>query len=251
MATMRRHRAWAVAVCAAVLVTLSAGHAAAEGVRLEMITVDGFDAIGVVSGVPRVGDGPAIRRYHDSGQFAADRRAVATAAQSTLRTLVDEQCPGGPSDCRAQQLAIVVDVDDTLLDWYAAYARHGFTLSGAARQAGVQACVTPAIVSTRELVEEAQQFGVGVLVVSGRRNAARAATEACLERRGITGWDALVLRTAKQDRLSAATYKKRAVGRLLASGWNIQLTIGDQTADMTGTGNTARFLLPNPLYRTN
>ncbi len=250
MSVMRRHRTAAIAVAAAVLVSLAATHASAEGVRLETISAHGLDAVGVVAGVPEVGDGPAIRRYHDSGRFAQDRAEVAAAAQSTLSAVVSASCPDDPADCRAQKLAIVVDVDDTLLDWYPAYARAGFALSGSARQAGVRACVTPAIVTTRALVDQAQQLGVAVLVVSGRRNPARGATVSCLKSRGVTGWDALVLRTAKQDKLPAAVYKQRAVDRLMSSGWDIVLAIGDQEADLAGTPETARFLLPNPLYRT-
>jgi hypothetical protein len=230
---------------------VTAGPATADDARLETVTANGYPAVSIVAGVPAVGNGPAIRRYHDSGRFDADRAAVVAAASAELQSIVATSCPAGPAECKGQRLAIVVDIDDTLLDWYPAYARHRFDLPGAIRQAGVRSCVTRAISPTRALVNEAERLGVAVLIVTGRRSPVRAVTKSCLERRGVSGWDALVLRNAKQDRLPAATYKQQAYDSLAASGWNVALSIGDQSADMVGTPDTARFLLPNPLYRTD
>ena len=104
------------------------------------------------------------------------------------------------------------------------------------------------IAPVRALVQQAQRQGVAVLIVSGRRDTVRSATESCLQRRGVRGWDDLVLRTAAQDSLPAATYKKRAVRALMRQGWVPVLSIGDQPGDLAGSTDTDRFLLPNPLY---
>lgn len=216
--------------------------------RLQVLWIDGHAVAGVARGVPAVGDGPAIRRYHDSGRFAGDRAAIAIAAQDELIYDVARECPIGPQECRGDRIAIVVDVDDTLLDWYGPYARHGFHLSGTSRQAAVQSCATRVIAPVRALVKRAEALGVSVLIVSGRRERARPATEACLGRRGIAGWSDLVLRRPAEDKLSAAVYKQRAYERFIDAGWDIVLSIGDQRGDLVGTETSGRFLLPNPLY---
>lgn len=216
--------------------------------RIGITVVDGHLVTAVIGAVPTVGDAAGIRRYHDSGRFDADRAAVAQAARAALDLVVADRCPGYPLACAEQGLAIVVDIDDTLVDWYPQYAKAGFALPRAARQAAVQSCATPVIAPVRALVQQAQRQGVAVLIVSGRRDTVRAATESCLRRRGIRGWDDLVLRTAAQDALPAATYKKQAVRALMRQGWVPVLSIGDQAGDLTGSADTERFWLPNPLY---
>jgi hypothetical protein len=221
---------------------------AADDSRLTVVVVNGNEATSIVAGVPEVGDIPAIRRYGSSGRFAADRRIIAAAARAELASIIETRCPLGPSQCRSENLAIVVDIDDTLLNWYPKFARHDFRLKPSIRQAAVRACSTPVISSVRELVRDAQAAGIGVLIVTGRREPARADTEGCLKRRGVDGFDALVLRTEAQDRLPAVEYKKQAYRALLSQGWLPVLSIGDQVGDLVGETDTARFLLPNPMY---
>jgi len=240
MATMRRFAALAIPVLLVALLPVVADSAQASGSRLDDITVDGQVVVTVAKGVPAVGDGPAIRRYHDLGRFDADRATVARAASVRLADIVSSTCLEGPDQCRAMRVAMIVDVDDTLLDWYRPYARANFTPSGAVRQSAVHTCAT----------NEAKRLGVAVLVVSGRREPVRSATVSCLKRRGVSEWDALVLRSDAQDDLSAALYKQQAFDALRAEGWLVALNIGDQRADLTGETTTSRYLLPNPLYRT-
>ncbi|MDO8307947.1 MAG: HAD family acid phosphatase [Actinomycetota bacterium] len=216
--------------------------------RIGITVVDGRLVTAVIAALPRVGDASAISRYHDSGRFDGDRAGVAQAARTALNLVVAERCPGDPAGCSEQGLAIIVDIDDTLVDWYPQYARAGFSMPSSVRQAAVQSCATPVIAPVRALVQQAQRQGVAVLIVSGRRDTVRAVTESCLERRGVRGWDDLVLRTAAQDALPAATYKRRAARALMQQGWVPVLSIGDQAGDLTGSADTERFWLPNPLY---
>lgn len=232
-------------------VTGSASVAAMDEARLGQVSNGQRVVTGIVADLPAVGDGPAIRRYHRAGQFEADRGLVASAARETLARAVAAACPSAPELCRALRLAIVVDVDDTLLDWYPAYASHGFRLTPAERQSRVRSCATPVIAAVRDLVSEARTAGVAVLVVTGRREAVRAVTAACLERRGIPAWQALVLREPDQDTLAASDYKRQAVRELMAAGWRPVLSIGDQAGDVAATSAGAGFLLPNPLYRAD
>ncbi len=236
----------AVVALAAVLGAATAAHA--DDSRLATIEVSGHTVTTVIDGVPAVGELTAVRRYGRSGRFAADRRLVAAAARTELASIVEARCPNAPAECRSKRLAIVVDIDDTLLDWYPEYAGHAFTLRPAVRQAAVRSCATPVIASVRSLVRDAQRAGVEVLLVSGRREPVRKVTTECLQRRGITAVGALVLRSESQDALPAAVYKQQAYERLLDEGWEPVLSIGDQQGDLVGGTDTPRFLLPNPLY---
>lgn len=250
MDAVHRFSVVAVVLASLLLVPFTTGSAAASETRLETVAANGSVAVSIVTGVPRVGDRTAIRAYRDSGHFAQDRAAVIAAARSALESGARSECPGGPSECRLKRLAVVVDIDDTLVDWYPTYARTGFEPSHSERQAAVRSCATPVIAPARSLLLAAKRLGLSVVLLSGRRDPARAATRSCLERLDITGWDALILRNARQDRMSAASYKLQAFERISESGWTVVLSMGDQDADMVGTATTARFLLPNPLYRS-
>ena len=234
---------------ALVAVTGSTAVVAVDEARLGPVGIGQRVVTGIVADLPALGDGPAIRRYHRTGQFAADRGLVASAARAALSAEIAAACPAGPAQCEEKRLAIVVDVDDTLLDWYPAYARHGFRLTAVERQARVRACATPVIGAVRDLVRDARTAGVAVLVLSGRRDTVRAVTAACLERRGIPAWQALVLRRPDQDALAASDYKAEAMRQLVSAGWRPVLSIGDQVGDVTAASGVAGFLLPNPLYR--
>lgn len=236
-----------VALGVAVVLGVSAG-AAADEARLTTVVVNGNEATTIVAGVPEVGDIPAIRKYGSSGRFTADRRIIAAAARAQLASIIESRCPFGPTQCRSENLAIVVDIDDTLLNWYPKFSRHDFLLKPAGRQAAVRACATPVISPVRELVRDAQTAGIAVLLVTGRREPARADTEDCLKRRGIGEVDALVMRTDAQDRLPAIEYKQQAYRKLLKQGWFPVLSIGDQRGDLVGGTDTSRFLLTNPMY---
>ena len=249
-ATMVPMRLFVVALICALVACSGTANAQDAGSRLGTVRVDGQSATGIIGRQPAVGDGPAIRRYHDSGRFDADRGLVANAARAELGRIVQSLCPDGPDTCRRARAGVVVDIDDTLLDWYPAYARADFDVTASVRQAGVQSCITPAIIPMRALLRDAERLGVAVLLVTGRRNPVRGVTASCLERRGVPGWQALVMRTAAQDALPAAEYKQQAYRQLRAAGWRPVLSIGDQPGDLTGSSTTARFLLPNPLYRS-
>src|SRR5262249_1772081 len=113
MADMPR-RAMTVLATVAIL-GLSIPAAAADEARLVTFTLDGHQVVGVLD-VPEVGSFTEVREYHDRGTFDADRAMVAEAASARLAQEVLERCSGDARVCRELRLAIVVDIDDTLVD---------------------------------------------------------------------------------------------------------------------------------------
>jgi hypothetical protein len=196
--------------------------------------------------------GSEIIAFRQSGGYQADIRAVNARARAYVTTWIDRHC--GPQADAAQvrgcRAMLVSDIDDTLISWYSHYANPAidFQYNPTAESIAKAGCTPPAIRQTVALVQYAQQRGVTVALMSGRTNAERAATTACLDRIGITGYRYLILRSPAEAKLSAQDYKSHRRQLLERAGWRIMLSIGDQPSDMLGGSTDAGFLLPNPMY---
>lgn len=199
-------------------------------------------AVGAVPAGPAAAEplpaGPAaaerIRAYHDSGAWARDRAAVASRALESLEAWRAAN-PGAAG-------ALVTDLDDTLVSWYRAYERADF-----ARKAPARWCAQPVIRPVASLLARARELGVRVIVLTGRREAARERTTACLRRLGIA-FDRLVMREPSEERLTAARWKAGERARIEASGLPVVVAIGDQASDLAGGHAIGAYRLPNPMY---
>ena len=245
----------ALAVAGSLL--LNAGAASAAG-SVQPINVAGNSTpiTGVDQRLPSLGTtsyftaGPGfadeIESYHDSGGYSSDQQAVATAAEQFLGPWLASTC--GDTSAAMCRPAVVFDIDETLITDYALYAANGFTLPGNLSRTSIIKCSSAVIAPTRDLLRAAQKEGVAVFLISGRKESARLATEACLRNRGVTGWQELILKTPATQSLSNAAYKTKARAGIEARGWRISYTIGDQLSDLTGGHAAQGFLLPNPMY---
>lgn len=196
----------------------------------------------------QAGPSPAklIRAYRASGTYAQDQQDVAAAAETFLAEWLATTC--GDTAQAVCRPAVVFDIDDTLLSWYPLYDAIDFRYSKAVSTVAVDGCTTPVIAPVRALLNKAKALGAEVFLLSGRTDTQRAQTEACLRKRGITGWSKLVLRSAEQASLSATQYKSAQRAQWQSEGWRLGFTIGDQVSDLAGGHVAGGFLLPNPMY---
>lgn len=193
----------------------------------------------------------SISSYYTDGTAARDQAAVARAAQRWTFAWLDRACGGStPAKVEACKAMAVFDIDETLLDNYTYYSTQSpvFTFSSATWGTYQEQCQSPAVTATARLFRAFRAKGMGIAVITGRNESARAVTEACLTARGITGWTVLVMRDSTTSSLSAAAYKAQAREALRQQGWRIGPSIGDQVSDMAGGQLRRGFLLPNPMY---
>jgi hypothetical protein len=184
-----------------------------------------------------------IRSYKASGRYQRDQTSIATDARTYLeRWLIT--CQADPS-CTP---AAVFDIDDTLVSTYDVYNRHGFAPTPTQVGAASSACAGQTITPVARLLRVAVESGVDVFLLTGRSEDKRANTESCLRGRGITGWTALTMRSTDEESLRAYAYKSRERGRLVAAGYDIAFSIGDQYSDVSGGYLDRGFVLPNPMY---
>lgn len=200
----------------------------------------------------QIGANPAasVIHYYNSGQALKDQSEVTAAALKWTRTWVKKECGSTkPVRVRACKAAAVFDVDETLLsnyDWFAA-AVPQFTVDAAASAAANANCTLPVIAPTRALFNSFKKLGVTPFIITGRAEADRDATAACLTKAGITGYADLILKPAGNTQ-NAAARKADQRQALIRQGWKIGPSIGDQISDMAYGAMDHGFLLPNAMY---
>lgn len=207
------------------------------------------------SGYPNIGDIKVeLGRYHDSGRYAADQRAIGSAAEKWLR----DRVVAGRG--KGEKLAAVFDIDETSLSNYPALKvnDYGRVFEGpcvnvttgpcgivAWTAAGRDAVIPPSL----KLFRLARQLGVTVFFITGRPEEMRPGTEANLRRVGYEGWAQLILEPKGSHYKSAVDFKAPHRKAIEAAGYKIVLNIGDQPSDLLGGYSEATFLMPNPFYR--
>lgn len=196
--------------------------------------------------------GANIVALRQSGRYTSDIIGTASRATTYLDRWLDRTCGEKASVAKVRRCKamVVSDMDDTLVSWYQYYADPAvnWTENPPVQDQIMQACGTPAIQPSINVLRRAKARGVAIVVISGRKQAQAPYTASCLEKIGVTGVKQLILRSPQQEALTAEVFKSRARAGLERQGWKIALSIGDQVSDMSGGHADAGFLLPNPMY---
>ena len=124
-----------------------------------------------------------------------------------------------------------------------------FAYDSKAFNAWVETAAAPAIPGTLKLYKEAQRLGVSVFFLTGRPEEQRSVTEQNLRSQGFTNWRQLLLRTPEQKALSAEEYKSAERATIVAQGYAIVESVGDQWSDLKGKPEAEYSVkYPNPFY---
>jgi hypothetical protein len=196
-----------------------------------------------------VGDGGCYWADLDA-QYKRAERALAEAATGHKRT---------------EKLAVVMDIDETSLSAYCEMLREDFGYIGPMFNGWV---VSPeaavAIPGALRLFNQAKAAGVAVFFITGRPGVPNAeappqaggpaadqtaATARNLEAAGFHGWAGLALRNGAENGMSTIDYKSQERRKIVAQGYRILLSVGDQWSDLLGDPQAETSVkLPNPFY---
>jgi predicted secreted acid phosphatase len=177
----------------------------------------------------------AIVAYHDSGEWAADTRAVVRRATRALRRRLDD----------VRRPAIVLDVDETTLSGYACLKPVGFDRARAECARGGD---LPAIPQTLRLYRFARARHVTVFFVTGRRERLRDVTVANLRAADYRGRLRLRMRPNRERPGAHDGWKARTRRAITRRGHRIVVNLGDQRSDLRGGYALRSFKVPNPMY---
>jgi predicted secreted acid phosphatase len=195
----------------------------------------------------------AAIRYHDSGEYAKQMTYVAQEATDWfLNRLGDQSNVNYP-----QKLAVVFDIDETLLSNYPvikSYFDHYLpALSRLHDGRGFTFYHKPeffpaAIPSTQKFYNTVKAHHVAIFLISSTPERFRAYTEKKLKRAGYSGWTKLLLHPDSYYSRSTANYKSAIRKKITQKGYTIILNIGDQYSDLDGGYAEKCFKLPDPFY---
>lgn len=181
-----------------------------------------------------------IHRYVDSGQYARDVAVVAAEAKAWIERRARQ---GGA------RLTAVFDVDETLLMNWPHMSAMDLGYITAEWQRWVDDAKAPPLEPVREVFRTARQAGVDVVLITGRPERDRAATERNLRAVGCGDFAALICRpdAAKGP---TAPFKAEQRQKLVAEGRTIIANLGDQASDLAGGFAERVFKFPCPFYLT-
>jgi hypothetical protein len=146
-------------------------------------------------------------------------------------------------------LAIVLDIDETSLSNYCELKREGFGyIATQYNQFLVSPDASIAIPGTLKLFNEAIADKVSVFFITGRPHDQTEATARDLHLAGYTNWAGLVLRNEDELTMDTTWYKSTERAKI-AKDYRIILSVGDQWSDLNGSpAAEVSVKLPNPFY---
>ena len=179
----------------------------------------------------------------ENGCYWADLDAQWVRAEGALDRVLAGRKEG-------EKLAVVLDIDETSLTNYCEMRRedYGFIVQmyNVWMASPESAMVIPGAL---RLFNKARTAGVDVFFITGRSDELREATERNLAAAGYKGWKGLALRTGPQKTMSTIDYKSEERQKIVAQGYRIVMSAGDQWSDLKGTAKAEISVkLPNPFY---
>lgn len=182
-----------------------------------------------------------LKFYLESGAYTRDIAARIDEAKSHLAAT---HRPGTRN-------AIVLDIDETALSNMPYEKEFDFGYSSKTWDEWVRRGEATAIAPTLELFKWARAQGIEVFFITGRRqlaeNLAEDPTVVNLKKGGYDGWRSIYFRPAGV-KVSAAEMKNTRRAEIVAQGYTIIASIGDQYSDLAGDNLGRAFKLPNPYY---
>ncbi|XP_015693407.1 acid phosphatase 1-like [Oryza brachyantha] len=186
-----------------------------------------------------------VRAYMEGERYASDS---AVAAADSL-AFAAQALASGDGGARP---AWVFDVDETLLSNSPYYAVNGWgsqEFNETSFDEWVDVAKAPALPSSLKLYKELQGLGIHIILLTGRSEFQRNATEVNLFFAGYHSWEKLILRQSPDIGKTAVQYKSERRAALEAEGFKILGNSGDQWSDLLGLPMATRsFKLPNPMY---
>lgn len=181
-----------------------------------------------------------LTRYIESGEYGTGIARVALQASKYVAKRAARAKPG-------QKLAIVFDIDETVLSNLTLMQSYGFGYNPKVWSEWIAEARAPAILPVQTVYETAVRHGVAVFFVTARTEPQRSATERNLRTVGYDSYANAFFRRP-EDLRTTRQYKTAIRTEIESAGYTIIANVGDQESDLLG-GHAERFFkLPNPFY---
>lgn len=178
--------------------------------------------------------------YHDSGRYYQDLSAMIKKATCYLQFRLTQNARSRTP----KKLAMVFDIDETLLSNFNNLSAHDFDPRTLARPWHTSSVLAHSLA----LYNFARDHHVAIFLLTTRPATAIAATTRQLHQLGYSDWAALLGVPATSTPLDYH-YFQQARQHITAQGYDILLNIGTQPLTLVGGGADMTLRLPNPFYR--
>lgn len=185
-----------------------------------------------------------LKEYYASGQYLKELKSVANKAD--LYILHEAQV--NFKHKKPQKLAIVLDIDETVLSNYNSIESHDFGYDKVAFFKDIQKAKNPALKPMLSLYKDSLKNNIAVFFVTGRHQSEKQFTINNLKYAGFTTWTGIYFRPKNYNEQSIIPYKTAAREAITKEGYTIIASIGDQKSDLIGGYAKQTFKLPNPYY---
>lgn len=186
-----------------------------------------------------------LKQYYKSGSY---NHEIIQVSNQALLYLIERVNLNKKMDDK-QELAIVLDIDETSLSNYPFLAKHNFQITPEQFQKHIADANDHAILPILALYDFAHSNGVAIFFVTGRPENLRDATIKNLRNVGYNNnWTGIYFRPADYKDLSIQPYKANSRKEIAAKGYTIIFTMGDQQSDLDGGFAEKTFKVPNPFY---
>ncbi len=186
----------------------------------------------------------ALIAYQEKGEYNTDLSSKVSAARQYLALRITEN----NQKEKKQQLAVVLDIDETTLSNYLFMKEHSFGGTLKEFDTNLNKHFLPVIKPMQALYHFAKQNKVAVFFVTGRRANVKEATIKNLKKSGYNHWQALYFKPKNYAQSSVIPYKAGIRKQIEEKGYTIVESIGDQESDLLGGYTEKTYKLPNPFY---
>ncbi|MBL96978.1 MAG: hypothetical protein CMF52_04095 [Legionellales bacterium] len=149
---------------------------------------------------------------------------------------------------RPKKPIAVFDIDETLLSNRKLMEKYDYQLTVEQFHAEVGNSKPTLISESRELLETMRSAGLGIVLITGRKQGVCQQTVQQLKANGIPQ-EAYLAIYCHNDLNKPAHYKESVRQELTKAGYTIVFSVSDQMGDLTGADVGIACQLPNPFYR--
>jgi len=177
-----------------------------------------------------------VQNYYESGKYSNDVKEIIAAAEDKINTM-----------SLTKNSVVVFDVDETALSNYEAVTDVHFGFVESMWNDWINEAKAPAIPEVKAFYDFVISKNINVVFITGRDNSQYNVTYKNLKNAGYTKFDTLILKF-HSSKITTGKFKSGKREELIAKGYNIIASIGDQESDFEGKDCGIIIKLPNYLY---
>ncbi len=179
----------------------------------------------------------AIINYHESGQFDED---VSEAVEKAKKEF-DKITP-------SENSVVIFDVDATALSDYSFNKEWDFGYIAKDYDAWIDSANATAVPGVLNFYNYLIGRGFKIIFITGRKDFQYDVTIKNLKDVGFTKFDTLIVKDKSIYESIASIYKPEKRAQLVAKGYKIEGTLGDQWSDLDGPYHGIQVKIPNYQY---